>query len=67
MLTKDGQRMRVAWSLQIMCDPEGKPQTMLLSGMPCSDPPQPRRPRHAASRSGRSCGPARGGSSNTAR
>jgi hypothetical protein len=38
MVTKDGQRLRMAWSLQIMRNPEGKPKNMLLSGLPCPEP-----------------------------
>ncbi len=37
LMTKDGQRLRVAWSLRFTCDAEGKPQLLLLSGVPCFD------------------------------
>ena len=41
LLTKDGQRLRVAWSLRIICDAEGQSQRLLLSGMPCFDQTSP--------------------------
>ena len=37
LVTEDGRRMRVAWSLQVTSDPEGKPQAILLSGLPCTE------------------------------
>jgi PAS domain S-box-containing protein len=36
LLTEDGRPMQVAWSLQVPSDPEGKPQAILLSGLPCA-------------------------------
>ncbi len=37
LITKDGRRMQVGWSLQVTADHEGKPRAILLSGLPCTD------------------------------